>query len=221
MFDIKYVPLFWTTFPFWIAVLLNIFVVSLFETLFYFLYVTGVERSTMIGDVDRYTDLMSRQMYHITNKQQKEDVMCMLSKRITALDDDMRASVEAHKKEKHSLFVRAIVYELVIFGALLVVTLLSLVSWYVSHNTLSGWVASLHLGHIMTELIMVLVLYVVFDFVYVHYIAGKWQSMTATDFQRNIVKGSGIETRTTPTLKKMYDTMSKTIGYLSAIEPCA
>lgn len=222
LFNRNSLPFYWTTLSFWLAVLLNILAVSLFETVFYFQYATLLEREVLESDIDRYTDLLARQIQHITDEKGKERIVNELNNVITSLDKDYKASVSEHKKQKRTLFTKAIVYE-----AIIVVLVLLLLGGSALHryfqegkwNTVA-WMNSLHLKHIMGELVAVLVLYIAFDFAYVNFVMKKWQSMNAIDFQRHVLTGSGIQNRTLPTISKKYKVINQVLDYFNEKAKC-
>ena len=216
----KYIPLYWTTLPFWLAVFINIFVVSMFETIFYFFYATNLEKQVLEGDIDRYTDLMSRQILHITDNNQKQQIIDILHKNIKSLDSNIEESTKEHEQQKKTLINKAIVYECIVLGLVVFTLIVSIVMYYYKNRTMVGWFGSLHLGHIMIELSLVLVLYIAFDFIYVNMVVQKWQSMKSTEFQKHIIKGSKIENRTIPALKRKYTTVANILQMFQKAETC-
>lgn len=214
------VPLYWTTSSFWIAVFLNILVVSLFETIFYFYYATTLEKEVLENDVDRYTDLFARQIQHTVTDKERERLVARLQKAVDNLDADAEASTAKHRRDKRRLFVQAIVYESVIVGVLLLVLAISAIRWYMTKDGMRGWFASLHMKHILLELFLVFILYVVFDFLYVNFVMKKWQSMRATEFQKNIIEGSGIQMRTMPAIERTYTAISSVLSYFNEKQEC-
>jgi hypothetical protein len=210
----KIMPWYWTTLPFWLAVFLNILVISIFETVFYFCYATRIEKEVLLSDIGRYTNLLARQIQHSTNASQKENIINGIRRTANVLKTQEKASALRHEKHKHQLFMKAFMYESAIFALVVVVLATSVIRWYVMHNgNMDGWFASLRLGHILTELIFVLLLYMAFDFLYVNFVMKKWQSMRATDFQKNIIRGSRAQDRTLPSLQRRFETIEQVMAH--------
>lgn len=210
------VPLYWTTPSFWLAVFLNILVISLFETIFYFYYATTLEKEVLENDIDRYTELFARQIHHTIDDQGRAKIAERLQKMSSSLEVDAEASSAQHRRDKHRLFIKAVVYECAVAGVVLLVMAFSALRWYTTQRGMRGWLASLHMKHILIELALVLVLYMAFDFLYVNFVMKKWQSMRATEFQKNIIEGSGIQTRTMPAIERTYNTIASILSYFEA-----
>lgn len=178
-----------------LGVLLSLFLVTLFEVWFYFYYVTGVERDVTTTEIQDAANVMGLQLQSALNggttkgtepmtEAQRETALLRVDAYLDAFTRALAPTLESEKEnvQSHNKSVRMHGFIMCAGVALLLIVCVVCVAQSAKKSKAVGQSGQLLGKHILTEIFLVLFGFIVYDFVFFHFIVRKYKPLSGGGF---------------------------------------
>ena len=176
-----------------LAILLSLFLVTLFEVWFYFFYVADVERDVTAAEIGDAANIMGLQLQSAMagtkgstiaaplNPAEKETTLLRVEAYLDALSSALAPRLESEKAAVQTHNKPLLWVGMGMCGGVAVLMILCVLLLYSSAKKQNNG-GQLLSKHVLTEIFMVLFGFIVYDFIFFHFIVRKYKPLSGGGF---------------------------------------